>query len=107
MSDCTKPDSRVPCWIWRALSTAARVDCATATRPETPQLPPPLQSRLPGGQAMALAMMPPMGQEGTAVAPDRKSVGSGKSVSVRVDLGGRRFIKKIKPPHMHRAEHQT
>src|SRR3546814_16340509 len=28
--------------------------------------------------------------------PDRKSVGSGKSVSVRVDLGGRRIIKKKK-----------
>src|SRR3546814_16043506 len=27
-------------------------------------------------------------------APDRKSVVSGKSVSVRVDLGGRRIIKK-------------
>src|SRR3546814_12562997 len=27
---------------------------------------------------------------------DRKSVVSGKSVSVRVDLGGRRLIKKIK-----------
>src|SRR3546814_20536706 len=27
---------------------------------------------------------------------DRKSVGKGKSVSVRVDLGGRRFIKKQK-----------
>src|SRR3546814_14998858 len=27
---------------------------------------------------------------------DRKSVGSGKSVSVRVDLGGRRMIKKKK-----------
>src|SRR3546814_19999765 len=25
---------------------------------------------------------------------DRKSVGEGKSVSIRVDLGGRRFIKK-------------
>src|SRR3546814_16785133 len=30
-----------------------------------------------------------------ARAGDRKSVVSGKSVSVRVDLGGRRFIKKI------------
>src|SRR3546814_21134058 len=29
-------------------------------------------------------------------APDRKSVVSGKSVSVRVDLGGRRIIKKKK-----------
>src|SRR3546814_12910936 len=28
--------------------------------------------------------------------PARKSVGSGKSVSVRVDLGGRRVIKKNK-----------
>src|SRR3546814_15213075 len=28
--------------------------------------------------------------------PDRKSVGSGKSVSVRVDLVGRRIIKKTK-----------
>src|SRR3546814_14473660 len=31
---------------------------------------------------------------GMVVAPDRKSVVEGKSVSVRVDLGGRRFIKK-------------
>src|SRR3546814_13147326 len=30
---------------------------------------------------------------------DRKSVVSGKSVSVRVDLGGRRIIKKIKKNH--------
>src|SRR3546814_13147025 len=30
------------------------------------------------------------------VKPDRKSVGSGQSVSVRVDLGGRRLIKKKK-----------
>src|SRR3546814_13971585 len=32
-------------------------------------------------------------------APDRKSVVSGKSVSVRVDLGGRRIIKKTKTQH--------
>src|SRR3546814_15981484 len=31
-----------------------------------------------------------------AMAGDRKSVGSGKSVSVRVDVGGRRNIKKNK-----------
>src|SRR3546814_16240178 len=30
---------------------------------------------------------------------DRKSVVSGKSVSVRVDLGGRRLIKQIKSTH--------
>src|SRR3546814_18200332 len=33
---------------------------------------------------------------GTSVLEDRKSVVSGKSVSVRVDLGGRRIIKKKK-----------
>src|SRR3546814_14613007 len=32
-----------------------------------------------------------------AVAPDRKRVVSGKSVSVRVDRGGRRIIQKKKP----------
>src|SRR3546814_11524399 len=32
--------------------------------------------------------------QGYGIAPDRKSVVSGKSVSVRVDLGGRRIIKK-------------
>src|SRR3546814_11817589 len=31
---------------------------------------------------------------------DRKSVGEGKSVSVRVDLGGRRNIKKKTPHHI-------
>src|SRR3546814_19811501 len=31
--------------------------------------------------------------------PERKSVGSGKSVSVRVALGGGRTIKKKKQPH--------
>src|SRR3546814_19039047 len=35
---------------------------------------------------------------------DRKSVVSGKSVSVRVDLGGRRRIKKKKERIMYRSE---
>src|SRR3546814_13107405 len=35
-------------------------------------------------------------------APDRKSVVSGKSVSVRVDLGGRRIIKKKNNNYVHR-----
>src|SRR3546814_13124270 len=42
------------------------------------------------------------GQSRAAIArfseADRKSVVSGKSVSVRVDLGGRRFIKKKNKP---------
>src|SRR3546814_20545667 len=36
------------------------------------------------------------GQRQFGMAEDRKSVVSGKSVSVRVDLGGRRIIKKRK-----------
>src|SRR3546814_19368480 len=37
---------------------------------------------------------------------DRKSVVSGQSVSVRVDLGGRRIIKK-KNPNPHRLRNNT
>src|SRR3546814_15518326 len=37
-------------------------------------------------------------------ATDRKSVVSGKSVSVRVDLGGRRIIKKNKRKHESRTQ---
>src|SRR3546814_19821109 len=35
-------------------------------------------------------------RENEAVGADRKSVVEGKSVSVRVDLGGRRYLKKNK-----------
>src|SRR3546814_16949861 len=43
-------------------------------------------------------VIPPMATQGASIRPDRKSVVSGKSVSVRVDLGGRRIIKKKKKP---------
>src|SRR3546814_13510055 len=36
---------------------------------------------------------------------DRKSVVEGKSVSVRVDLGGRRIIKNKKYTHLHEVKH--
>src|SRR3546814_14991726 len=39
-----------------------------------------------------------------AAAGDRKSVVSGKSVSVRVDLGGRRIIKKKTTQDQHREQ---
>src|SRR3546814_18521060 len=39
-------------------------------------------------------------------AADRKSVVSGKSVSVRVDLGGRRIIKKTKHHKHNRSENR-
>src|SRR3546814_20805467 len=38
---------------------------------------------------------------------DRKSVVLGKSVSVRVDLGGRRIIKKKRNKDTHNNEHNT
>src|SRR3546814_14788487 len=44
------------------------------------------------GEAIVVAMV-------QAKREDRKSVVSGKSVSVRVDLGGRRIIKKKKTQH--------
>src|SRR3546814_13412289 len=40
-------------------------------------------------------------------AGDRKSVVSGKSVSVRVDLGGRRIIKKQKHQHNRKTTRNT
>src|SRR3546814_14051996 len=41
------------------------------------------------------------GHTGAAGQADRKSVVEGKSVSVRVDLGGRRILKKTNSTHRH------
>src|SRR3546814_19163019 len=46
--------------------------------------------------ALGLGSDGPDSEGALAFQPDRKSVVSGKSVSVRVDLGGRRIIKKKK-----------
>src|SRR3546814_16628745 len=48
---------------------------------------------------------PPMPLAHDQQAADRQSVVSGKSVSVRVDLGGRRLIKK-KPKKVHKNNHK-
>src|SRR3546814_16914667 len=45
---------------------------------------------------LADAGVPTLPLKGPALALDRKRVGSGKSVSVLVDLGGRRVLKKKK-----------
>src|SRR3546814_19936658 len=81
----------------------------------------PLQS-MPGGGAPRLQVeyvhaaspaMPLAGDDVLAVlgfggAPDRKSVGEGKSVSVRVDLGGRRIINNNTILNAHKVQiHQT
>src|SRR3546814_17515127 len=46
--------------------------------------------------ALILRMLTLGGRSATVVPEDRKSVVSGQSVSVRVELGGRRFLKKKK-----------
>src|SRR3546814_17178911 len=53
-------------------------------------------------QPLQIAREPRPGSIG-AVALDRKSVVSGKSVSVRVDLGGRRILKKKNKAHTNSA----
>src|SRR3546814_11153462 len=68
------PSGRVTCRPRRPLSSS------TSSR-----LPPPRSPISPSASGMP-ATTPP--------AEDRKSVVEGKSVSVRVDLGGRRIIKK-------------
>src|SRR3546814_18434994 len=49
------------------------------------------QARAAAGECRRL---PVAGNRGSERGPDRKSVVSGKSVSVRVDLGGRRIINQ-------------
>src|SRR3546814_5950755 len=49
-----------------------------------------------GVKPEAAEALQPLGQQRGVVVADRKSVVEGKRVSVRVDLGGRRIIKKKK-----------
>src|SRR3546814_14685931 len=65
----------------RTLPTSLRCPNGSPQPPSEPQYAPPRVARLPRHRFRALP-------------PDRKSVVKGKSVSVRVDLGGRRVIKK-------------
>src|SRR3546814_16948950 len=54
-----------------------------------PSFPPPLDLA-----ALLLVQLARLFPQPLRATPDRKSVVSGKSVSVRVDLGGRRIIKQ-------------
>src|SRR3546814_18852806 len=59
----------------------------------------PPEALLPQAQAIGPKVIPRTLQEAAkadVIILDRKSVGQGKRVSVRVDLGGRRTIKKKK-----------
>ena len=62
MSAWLNPDSTAPVWIRATFSTEPCVDCATASRPGTPQLPPSSQARLPGGLLIALAIRVAIGK---------------------------------------------
>src|SRR3546814_15166985 len=60
----------------------------------------------PAQVAVDAVAVDPVGNGGDRLA-DRKSVVSGKSVSVRVDLGGRRILKKTKKLHTHILDSRT
>src|SRR3546814_16759018 len=76
------PSQRWTCWI--AASEVGCHDTALASSKACQRLPTPSRSSLPRMIFSSSA----------GPCEDRKSVVEGKSVSVRVDLGGRRIIKK-------------
>src|SRR3546814_12834194 len=59
-----------------------------------PLVDPHVSSAIHGAQRSGDEVAAVGGHVGAGAVPDRKRVVSGKSVSVRVDLGGRRIIKK-------------
>src|SRR3546814_18391946 len=96
-SDVCSSDLRPGAGGGKGAITVARLHLPGAPRrrprPAGPA-PPPAHRRHPG--------RPPVGQRPAAVMPsDRKSAVSGNSVSVRVDLGGRRILKPKTPPPPH------
>src|SRR3546814_18796477 len=77
------PSARIP-KPWRAKSTRSSAISPRSTIGWATSTPPPIS-------------FPPASRHNPAFALlDRKSVVEGKSVSVRVDLGGRRILKKKK-----------
>src|SRR3546814_15279586 len=91
----------------RALEAAARLGSLTRAAAELHVTPSAVRHQI---RALEDEIgRPLLRRDGTGVAPtehaagalgqDRKSVVSGKSVSVRVDLGGRRTIKTKKNKH--------
>src|SRR3546814_13904106 len=59
-----------------------------------------------GGECVDhLAVLAVRYREAAALHQDRKSAGSGKRVSVRVDLGGRRILQTKKPQYTSNTNH--
>src|SRR3546814_15100591 len=84
--------SATPLWerCWDSSSQASNDHDCTALRGD--QMP-RVTNKVSDEQIAGLAAAQGLSGRALVVAVDRKSVVSGKSVSVRVDLGGRRIIK--------------
>src|SRR3546814_20050282 len=63
-------------------------------RDDDPEIPPLSGAARLGGEDPRSGPRPPEREEASPESRDRPSVVEGKSVSVRVDLGGRRILKK-------------
>src|SRR3546814_20975571 len=79
--------------IWPMLADLTAKELASLWESEQPNPAPPPPATTPPASSLD-PIGSNTGLSGTTGASDRKSVVSGKGVSVRVDLGGRRIIKK-------------
>src|SRR3546814_18802008 len=86
---CPEPAQRPPVWIFTSLSWERN-------QKRTPQLRRSGASSCRYGQRAAALRAGLVAVGGVFAAADRQSVVWGQSVSVRVDLGGRRNIQKKK-----------
>src|SRR3546814_20331961 len=95
-SDLDLPDQCKPAWemqtkpnVWGSSDRADRTDFLSLNRAPAAIVTEYTRSSVPDEIKEAI-------RRGVRSAGDRKSVGSGKCVAVRVDLGGRRILKKNK-----------
>src|SRR3546814_13245969 len=88
--------------LFMRMFSAAYLSAKSFVKAATPERNTPKVGKAGSGSKVAKVVMLTMEPErwrcmtGVTSRVDRKSVVSGKSVSVRVDLGGRRIIKKKK-----------
>src|SRR3546814_13381267 len=95
-----RPAEKAGAKLWRARQSIRR---AGATPKQSSRAEPPVTSAAPHNRPATSAVPAGRSPRAIRIAPraipsskDRKSVVQGKSVSVRVDLGGSRIIKKKK-----------
>src|SRR3546814_21187726 len=92
---CSSDLTPVPYWRsrvspGRSATSASRVPVRRLNRVDLPTLGRPTRTRV-GSLSLVMGRL---SVKRVQQERDRKSVGSGKSVSVRVDLGGRRILKQ-------------